>query len=147
MNIYDTNIAIILREIQKSDSPDRALRHAYNDLVTTYESFCKKNACGIQGDQPSFQELFPAKRFFKEHKSIDIFDGLTEFELLTLRRVFQKRHIYQHDTQGIITEKYVRKVPEDGSLLGTKAALSMNEFNEAASHLRKIIDNMVSGAG
>ncbi len=43
----------------------------------------------------------------------------------------------------MITEKYIRKVSEDKKLLGTKAILSKEEFNDGAEILRKIIDNLI----
>ena len=73
----------------------------------------------------------------------DIFDRLDVSALLAIRRVFHKRHVCQH-AGGVITEKYIRKVPEDVRLLGTEAKLSLEEFDLAAQSLRVILDNLVS---
>jgi hypothetical protein len=121
---------------------ERALRHAYTDLVSTFESFCGKKAKGIEGKKPSFQELFPTRSFFKDKRSVDILNGLDDDEILVLRRAFNKRHACQH-TQGVITERYVKKVPEDAALLGAKVTLSLGEFEQAASILRRVVDNLV----
>lgn len=42
-----------------------------------------------------------------------------------------------------INEKYVKKIPEDNKLLGTKAVLTFEEFWEAALILRKVIDKLI----
>jgi hypothetical protein len=65
-------------------------------------------------------------------------------ELLNLGRVFQKRHAYEHNT-GIIDERYVKDFPEDKGLLGTKAELTIKEFESVALALRKIIDTLLKG--
>lgn len=143
MLIYDANLTIIRREIQNSDQPTRALRHAYSDLVSTFQTFCAKKATGEDEDKPSFQELFPTRKFFKRTKGIDILEGLTDDELLTLRRVFQKRHACQH-CEGKVTDQYVKKVPEDAKLIGTEVALSLDEFEKGARTLRHIVDRLVT---
>lgn len=142
--IYDANLDIINHEIESAIEPDRALRHAYSDLVSSFEIFCKKKAKQITTDVTRFQILFETRRFFKQHLKIDILSNLKPNEELTIRRIFQKRHSYEHN-EGMITEKYIKNVPEDKNLLRTKAILSKEEFNHGAKILRKIIDNLISG--
>jgi len=139
MMVYDANLAIIKTEITNGSDMQRSLRHAYADLVSTFEQFCTKKASAIEEERPSFQELFAARQFFKKHKNVDILNGLSNDQLLCIRRVFQKRHAYQHSS-GKITEKYVKKIPEDSALLGTQARLSLEEFSEAAKILRIVVD-------
>lgn len=143
MIIYDTNIQIIKREYENSENKERALRHAYTDLVSTFERFCKNKSNSIQEMKPGFQDLFEARKFFKTHFLLDIFSDLSEPELLSLRRVFQKRHSYIH-YDGIINDKYIKKIPEDQKLLGTKAILTFEEFWDTALLLRKVIDKLVT---
>ena len=140
--IYDANLIIIKREISNSDNAERALRHAYSDLVSTFESYCKKKAADIQADKPTFQDLFNARRFFKEYKNVDIFFDLNNEQLLCLRRVFQKRHACQH-SGGQITEQYIKKIPEDKALIGTKAVLTLQEFEEGAKALRQALGKLL----
>lgn len=142
MLIYDTNIQIIKKEYDNSDNKERALRHAYSDLVSTFEKFCQNKSALVNEVKPSFQELFEARKFFKAHFSVDLFSDLLDPELLTLRRVFQKRHTYVH-SDGAINEKYIKKIPEDNKLLGTKAVLTFDEFWEASLILRKVIDRLI----
>jgi DNA-directed RNA polymerase subunit RPC12/RpoP len=140
--IYDANLEIIRQEVSASRDPQRALRHAYSDLVSAFESFCKRKARLITAETTHFQMLFETRKFFKDQLGIDILDGLDNDDLLALRRVFQKRHAYEH-YQGIIEEKYVRMVPEDAHLLNQKAELSLDEFVCASQAMRRALDNLI----
>jgi hypothetical protein len=141
MLIYDANLAIIRRDIQNADNPRRALRHAYSDLVSTFQVFCAKKAKRFPLDKPSFQELFPAKKFFKDAAGVDILDTISDANLLTLRRVFQKRHACQH-ADGKVTDSYIKKMPEDKHLIGQDVGLSLEEFEDGARVLRHILDRL-----
>jgi Zn finger protein HypA/HybF involved in hydrogenase expression len=136
--VYDTNWAVIKREISNSENPNRSLRHAYGDLVSAFELFCEAKAKRLPGNSPSFQILFDARRYFKEKLNIDILDELDSAEHLSLRRLFQKRHVNAH-AGGIINERYARMIPEDKNLIGAKVELSMVELETAAEGMRKVI--------
>jgi hypothetical protein len=140
--IYDANWAIIKRQFDNSTDTVRQLRHAYGDLVSTFEVFCKRKAARITNDSANFQVLFDARRFFKEHAKIDILDNVSAPDLLSLRRVFQKRHVCIH-AGGEITEQYVRMIPEDKSLIGTQVHLSLEELEEAARGMRIALGDLV----
>ncbi len=144
ISIYDANMSIIKKEIENNKDNDRALRHAYADLVSTFEIFCKNKSALITTETARFQMLFEARKFFKRHIKIDILVDVEQDELLNLRRIFQKRHLYEH-SKGIINEKYIREIPEDKKLLGQKAKLSIDEFEAGAMSLRKIIDKLILG--
>jgi len=134
--IYDTNISIILNEIDKTPDKNRALRHAYNELVSTFEDFCKKR--NKTKKKYNFQNLESAGKFFKNAYNINFFEGLKKSEILTIKRLFQKRHICQHN-KCIIDQKYIDIIPEDTALLGQKADLNIKEFISATKVLKKII--------
>jgi len=142
LRIYDANLEIVKREVASSDDPQRALRHAYTDLVSMFEAFCKNKAKLITAETTRFQMLFETRKFFKKLLNIDILDGLANADLLTLRRVFQKRHAFEH-YEGMIEEKYVREIPEDINLLGQKAELTLDEFIVASKAARKVLDTIV----
>jgi Zn finger protein HypA/HybF involved in hydrogenase expression len=138
LQVYDTNWAAIEREVANAENPDRALRHAYGDLVSAFEMFCSGKAKRLAGDPPSFQILFDARRFFKDELGVDVLDGIDPPELLALRRIFQKRHVNIH-SGGEITERYVKMIPEDKHLLGNKVEMSMSELEVAAEAMRKAL--------
>lgn len=144
--IYDANLTAIENEIARSSDKDRALRHAYADLVSTFEDFCGRKARALTTDTAHFQDLFAARRFFKKQLGADIFGGICSKDMLHLRRVFQKRHTWQH-ARGIIGDRYVRMIPEDKALLGKEAPLSMAEFRSAARSLRTALDSLTRTLG
>jgi hypothetical protein len=139
--IYDANLAIIKAEISSSSDPNRALRHAYSDLVSTFEQYCKRKANRLTSESTRFQVLFEARKFFKQQLQMDMIDGLTNDELLTIRRVFQKRHLYEHEGDKV-NDKYIRMIPEDAHLIGQTAQLSLNEILAAADVLRRMLDKL-----
>lgn len=141
--IYDANISIIRNEIAEAKDQNRALRRAYYDLVSTFEDICKKisNRHGLSNT--NFQNISDTRQhFLKSPLKIDITAGLNDKERLTLRRVFQKRHVYDHN-HGVINEKYIKLIPEDQKLIGEKAPLSLQEFEEAVQVQKKIIDTLI----
>ncbi len=142
LKIYDANLVIILQEIANSQEPNRALRHAYSDLVSTFEQFCRKKAASFTQETTRFQNITDTRDFFKKHLNKNIFDGISEDEQRIIRRVFQKRHLYEHDG-GIVNAKYVQIIPEDRKLLGQLAPLSEDEFRAAADILRRVLNNLI----
>jgi hypothetical protein len=142
LSIYDANWNIIKKEIDSNENPHRALRYAYGDLVSTFENFCRRKATRLTKESCNFQELFEARKFFKNHAGVDILDGLGTNALLALRRVFNKRHAYIH-SNGQIMEKYVKMVPEDSKLLGKQATLDFAELEEAAIAIRSALAILV----
>lgn len=143
MMIYDANIKVIKKEIDSSDNPNRALRHAYKDLVSTFEFYCKNVARKFELGKTNFQEIKGTRKIFKKSKyKIDIYSGITEQEKIDIKRVFQKRHAHEHNN-GIISEKYVKELPEERNLLDQKAELSYSEFENGARIVRKLLEPIV----
>lgn len=142
LQIYDANWANIKRKLNSEPDKDRQLRHAYGDLVSTFECFCSRKAKRLTQEAGNFQVLFDARRFFKEHAGVDILANLTETDLLALRRVFQKRHACIH-AGGEITDRYVKMIPEDAKLLGTQVVLTVQELDTAATAMRIALGELV----
>lgn len=140
--IYDADLSIIRREISSGTATGRALRHAYSDLVSAFEIFCRKEANRRSLEHGRFQNLEHTRRLFKNAVGIDITARLTEAQKRLLKRVFQKRHLYEHN-EGIVNDKYVAEIPEDAPLFGQKAPLSLGELEEAASVLRLVLTTLV----
>ncbi len=142
LHLYDANWTIIKRTLGNASDEKRQLRHAYGDLVSTFEVFCQRKAKQITSESGNFQVLFDARKFFKEHANVDILANLRNAELLTLRRVFQKRHVCIH-SGGEITERYVKMIPEDSTLLGEQVSLSVEELEEGARAMRLALGDLV----
>jgi hypothetical protein len=131
---------MILKEIDNSSDKKRALRHAYNDLVSTFENRCKNINTGNK--KYNFQNLESAKEFFHDHFNIDMLHGLSPDETLSITRLFQKRHVYQHN-RGIIDQRYINMVPEDSNLLNQEAPLTREEFVKGTEAMRKIMAKFI----
>lgn len=142
IKIYDANLTIILKEIKENQDPNRALRHAYNDLVATFEHFCQRKAASFTEESARFQVLKEARDFFKKRIGKDMYDGISADDQKEIRRVFLKRHLYEHNG-GIVNAKYIQQMPEDHKYLGNLAPLSEEEFKNAAGILRRIISNLI----
>ncbi len=135
LRLYDANWTIIKRGLTNAADENRQLRYAYGDLVSTFEVFCQRKARRITSETGNFQVLFDARKFFKQHANVDILANLSADKLLTMRRVFQKRHVCVH-SGGEITERYVKMIPEDSVLLGQQVSLSVQELEEGANAMR-----------
>ena len=142
MRVYDADLAIIKQELERASDSQRALRHAYGDLVSTFELLCRRRALKITQDSGRFQNLSATRRFFEQYSGVDVLACLGKSEWLSLRRLFQKRHLFAHGTH-VIDDRYVAEVPEDAKLLGEVPTLSLSEFEIAANAVRKIIDGIV----
>lgn len=143
LQIYDANWGNIKRKLSADESEkQRTLRHAYGDLVSTFEVFCTQRGKRLTTEKGNFQVLYDARKFFKKHAKVDILDGILTSDLLALRRLFQKRNVFIH-AGGIITERYVRMIPEDKSLLGTKAVLSVEELETASKAMRNALGSLI----
>lgn len=135
LQIYDANWANIKRKLDTEPDKDRQLRHAYGDLVSTFEVFCNRKATRVSNEKGNFQVLFDARKYFKDHVGVDMLASVTGNDLLALRRVIQKRHVCIH-AGGEITDRYVKMIPEDAKLLGTKVVLTVEELETAATAMR-----------
>ena len=142
LRLYDANLEIIKREITSHTNPQRALRHAYNDLVSTFETFCRKEAKRRSVDRGRFQNLDHTRRLFKDNAGVDIFYDLSVDQIRLLKRTFEKRNVYEHN-EGIINERYIEQIPEDTGLVGQQAHLSLEELNATASILRVVLESLV----
>jgi hypothetical protein len=141
--LYDANLAIIKHELTLHGKPQlRQLRHAYADLVSTFEIFCRKEADRLGVKIPNPQNLDVTREKFRQVLNIDILSELGDAQNLDLRRAFQKRHAHEHNS-GRIDARYVAAVPEDAHLLGTKAQLSVEELERAAMALRDVLTRLV----
>lgn len=143
--IYDANFEIIMNELRQSGNSNRSLRHAYSDIVSTFQIVAQKHVSKEHHTNTNFQDIYETRRLFKKMHGVDIMQDLDDSEQLTLKRIFQKRHAYIH-SNGVIDEKYVKKVPEDSKYLGQQADLSIEEFDKGVESLRRVILKLIKSA-
>lgn len=139
IKIYDANLSSIQRSLRDGVKQPRAIRTAYYDIVSVFENFCKKYLDDVETS--SFQDLRAVSSKFKE-RGVDIYKNINQKDQLIFRRVFATRHVYMHNA-GVIDRAYVRLVPEDKKMLGQKAQLSVQAFNQCAQILRVLVDNLL----
>lgn len=143
LRIYDANWEKIKKDLSAATTDkQRQLRHAYSDLVSTFEVFCQGKAAHLTTETGNFQMLFDARKFFKTHANIDMLDGLEGPALLALRRIFQKRHVCIH-AGGKATDRYIKMIPEDAALAGKDVPLSLQELELAATAMRTALSSLV----
>jgi uncharacterized Zn-finger protein len=143
LRLYDANLRVIEQEIATTSNPTRALRHAYGDLVSTFEVFSRREAVKYQIETGRFQNLDHTRRQFRKAVGVDVFRDLNDDEIRVLKRIFEKRHLYEH-TEGVVSERYVREIPEDAHLLGQVAPLSIQELKQGAALLRRVLQVLVA---
>lgn len=143
--IYEENLKIILQEIDQATNKQRQLRHAYSDLVATFEYF--GNQYGERLGLPNntnYQNLKNARKAFKKY-GIDIYSELSDIEKINIKQVFQKRHAFQHH-RGKVTLEYIREFPQKNLTKGENLELIEEEFKSAVKVLSKIINRIIKTA-
>ena len=110
------------------------------DLVITFALYCKRVSRIYQLGEANFQNLLNTKKLFKKY-DLDIYDGISHSEKIVIKRIFEKRHAYEHGP-GKITEGFIKNIPEDAKLLGKIAKLSIEEFTEGVKIIKKVIGNI-----
>jgi DNA-directed RNA polymerase subunit RPC12/RpoP len=143
LRLYDANLAIIRHEVLASDNPTRALRHAYADLVSMFEIFCRKEAADRGIGAARFQNVAATRKFFADKLGVDLQASLSAAEFLAVRRTFQKRHVLGHN-DGAVDQGYIAEVPEDGPLLGQKVSVTLVELELAATGVRRMLEALVA---
>lgn len=143
--IYEENLKIVLKEIENTNNKQRQLRHAYDDLVSTFEYFGKQYGDKLgAAKNTNYQNLTNTRKALKKFQ-IDIYEGLKPDEKLTIKKVFLKKHAFQHH-RGKITEEYIRAFPQEKLTLTDNLELNDQEFKDAVTVLRKMIDQIVKTA-
>lgn len=146
VRIYDENLAIIKAEIAAATNPQRALRTAYSELVSTMEEFFKRKTASAKHPQNWFQRLTNIDAFAHDKTGKHLGDMVTSEELVAIERVFGKRHLIIHNAAKA-DEKYLAQFPGDTTKAGDPVKLSLEEFDLAATATRKIIGTVFVPAG
>jgi hypothetical protein len=144
VRIYDENLAIIKAEIAAATNPQRALRTAYSELVSTMEEFFKRKT--DEKRQNWFQRLSNIDALAHEKTGKRLMDLVTAQEMAAIESVFGKRHLIIHNAAKA-DEKYLARFPGDTTKTGDPVKLSLEEFDLAATATRKIIGAVFVPAG
>lgn len=134
VKILDTNLAIIEKEL----NTDRALRLTYIDVVTTFQNECRHFATNAKGVK--FQNIDSVEKHFKK-SGVDILSGIKQEDIASLRSVFEKRHVGQHNN-GTWDQKAVNALSLKQSLIGQKVTYSKDELASAVKALVAVSGNL-----
>ena len=146
--IYDTNLAIIRKALAADAAGNTsALRHAYGDLVSAVEIFCRTKVSASPGAKPlNFQRLDDISILATERtgKPLEALLSLQQYEALTI--VYQKRHVNTHNG-GVIDARYVKILPGSAAQLGQRVQLSLEEFDAAVAAVKVLFGALFAPPG
>lgn len=121
---------------------------SYSRIVSCFESFHRRldGFVFVQRGEPvkelewrnRFQNLGGTQERFAEEHDFDPYEGLRDTDLRVLSRVFNKRHIIDHNG-GIIDPAYVRKTNGDEARIGSLVPQSKDEILRAVGLVRHIV--------
>jgi len=146
--IYDTNLAIIRKAlVVNAVGNPSALRHAYGDLVSAVEIFCRTKVPTPSGSkQLNFQRLNDISTLTRERTGKSLEALLTSEQYDALRTVYQKRHVNTHNG-GVIDARYVEILPGSSPQLGQRVQLSLEEFDMAVEAVKVLIATLFAPPG
>lgn len=120
------------------------LQDALSGAISAFDALGKK----LREEYPSmfpekprnlFQNLFSLDSCLRENTGSDIKSRVGSEDWEILFRLFQVRHVYEHNV-GVIDEDFVKKIPSYSYMLGKKYPLDRSEID----NLIKILFNLVS---
>lgn len=131
-----------------AETEDLILEASYRKIVTCFETFHRrlnKLAFIRAGEQPIspcrlslFQNISDTQRWFRKHHNLDNYERLSEEEVWSLDRVFNKRHVIIHNG-GLIDERYIKRTNADHGKIGTPVGKSRQEVLRAIRLVERIV--------
>lgn len=146
--IYDTNLAIIRKTLAANASgKSSALRHAYGDLVSAVEIFCRAKVSVSPDSTPlNFQRLDDISTLTMERTGKPLEALLSPTQHEALKTVYQKRHVNTHNG-GVIDARYVKSLPASAPQLGQQVELSLQEFDAAVAAVKVLFTALFAPPG
>ena len=90
-----------------------------------------------------FQNLISLDSCLKENTDSDIKSRIGDKDLGNLLKLFQVRHIYEHNI-GVIDEKFIKKIPSYSYMLGKKYPLERSGIDDLIKTLLKLVSSIES---
>lgn len=131
------NIDAIRDSISDKDAADRCcetlLIGALNELVVTVQRICesvyKERVPEAKIKQNVFQRLDDGCRLWTELTGEGYGDWLTQGQFATLRRCFQRRHLFAHQA-GIVDQQYIERSGDESYREGQRIILKPEDLLE-----------------
>lgn len=136
--VFSKSIEVAKKRLNLIDSLDdialkeAILKDSISGGISAFDAFGKalrEHHTGVFPDKPKniFQNLIVLSEIVKDKFGLSLNDMLGEDEANILNRIFQVRHIYEHN-MGVIDDDFIRKVKDYSQLRGRKYALDKNEI-------------------
>ena len=116
----------------ESELKEAIFRDSISGGISAFDAFGKalrKSYPSILPNKPKnlFQNLKALSKMLQQHLSLSLGDIIGKKEAEILNRLFQVRHIYEHN-MGVIDDDFVKKVPNNHHLKGRKYPLDKSEI-------------------
>ena len=112
---------------------DSILKHYLNQLVKRTPMTDRRKKCWNR----TFHNLKSIHKSLKEHFDIDIFSNFGEEDINFMKKMFHKRHVYEHKG-GVVDQKYINDSEDKSVRLGQ----SIHETNDSISKALELILKM-----
>jgi uncharacterized Zn finger protein (UPF0148 family) len=123
-----------LKDIADENMKQSILKDALSEGVSSFDAFGKALRLKYPDIFPKkpknlFQNLRVLSEILLKYCKKSIRDILGDINYELLDKVFQVRHIYEHN-MGVIDDEFVHKLPALSRMLGRKYSLDENEINK-----------------
>jgi len=147
----DTTIPGIRIRLNAGHAPEDCVR----DAVAAFDSFMAQLAAELVKFIPmtgrrkhrllkqSFHDLADVKQTFAQWFDVDIYVGMKEVECASVARMFQRRHVYEHNA-GVVDQGYLDKTQDTSVVLGQRIRETQEGAHDFLNSLVKMARNLHS---
>jgi hypothetical protein len=151
-DFYNQHAAAIRDDLNRGTVPSGCLKDigsAFDTLVGQYAAQLIRNRPMRSGRRERigkmrFHDLVATRRELLGGFDIDICEGLTEAEIATATRCFQRRHVYEHNG-GEVDEKYLRDSGDTSVRLKQSIRETQAGVHEFANFVLRMARNLHRG--
>lgn len=132
---------LLLDSIEDDSLKEAVLKDSLSGGISAFDAFGKglrEHHVGIFPDKPRnlFQNLKVLEDTLQKNLSFSIESAIGTEKLKILRRLFQVRHIYEHNL-GVIDKDFVSNIPEYAHMEGRKYPLDKEEISTFLAILKE----------
>lgn len=158
LQILRSNFALATKELDMSASSDDKelaqylMADALENVVSAFDGFGRqiaevyrdKTNNPDQAQHLSFQNIDRARDRVQNLFGLDFADRITQDEWESVRRCFQKRHVFAH-RMGVVDQAYIDATGDIEAVVGRKVRVEPNEIEAFMRLLERVGDRLVSG--
>jgi hypothetical protein len=153
LNIFENEtLAIIREDLNNNKLPEDCLKN----IVSSFDSFVGQYAKQLNELVPlssrrkrrlstqRFHNLSEVHNTFKNYFDIDLFEGVKDTDIDFVKRMFHRRHIYEHNG-GEVDQKYLDDSGDKSVKLKQKIRENKEDMHRFISCILKIASNIHNG--